>query len=83
MPTAKVTSKGQITIPAEVREALDLTPGSRVQFVRAADGGYELLPASRSVMSLAGSLAPVSERLSIEEMEARTARSLADETRQS
>ncbi|MGI8553894.1 MAG: AbrB/MazE/SpoVT family DNA-binding domain-containing protein [Dehalococcoidia bacterium] len=30
MPT--VTSKGQITIPKEVREALGLMPGSKVEF---------------------------------------------------
>ena len=29
---AKVTSKGQITLPKEVREALGLVPGSQVEF---------------------------------------------------
>ena len=29
---AKVTSKGQITLPREVREALSLKPGSHVDF---------------------------------------------------
>jgi AbrB family looped-hinge helix DNA binding protein len=32
MPTATVTSKGQITIPVEVREALKLKPGEKVIF---------------------------------------------------
>jgi antitoxin PrlF len=31
--TAKVTSKGQITIPAEIRAALAVVPGDRVSFV--------------------------------------------------
>lgn len=31
--TAKVTSKGQITIPAEIRAALSVAPGDRVSFV--------------------------------------------------
>src|ERR1700687_2159498 len=32
MPTATITSKGQITIPLEVRQRLDLKPGDRVEF---------------------------------------------------
>jgi antitoxin PrlF len=32
MPVAKLTSKGQITIPREIREHLRLKPGDRVQF---------------------------------------------------
>ena len=31
--TAKVTSKGQITIPAEIRAALSVAPGDRVSFL--------------------------------------------------
>jgi antitoxin PrlF len=31
--TAKVTSKGQITIPAEIRAALEVEAGDRVRFV--------------------------------------------------
>jgi AbrB family looped-hinge helix DNA binding protein len=30
--SAKVTSKGQITIPAEIRQALSVAPGDRVSF---------------------------------------------------
>ncbi|MGH3545797.1 MAG: AbrB/MazE/SpoVT family DNA-binding domain-containing protein [Mycobacteriales bacterium] len=33
MAVATVTSKGQITIPAQVRRTLRLKPGSRVDFV--------------------------------------------------
>lgn len=34
MVQAKITSKGQITIPKEVREQLGLRPGDRIGFVR-------------------------------------------------
>jgi AbrB family looped-hinge helix DNA binding protein len=34
MEIAKVTSKGQITIPKEVREQLGLRPGDQIEFVR-------------------------------------------------
>ena len=33
MVTAKVTSKGQITIPKEVREKLGISPGEEIGFV--------------------------------------------------
>lgn len=33
MVTAKVTSKGQITIPKEIREKLGISPGERIGFV--------------------------------------------------
>lgn len=32
MSTVSVTSKGQVTIPKRVRQALGITPGSRVEF---------------------------------------------------
>jgi len=33
MVTAKVTSKGQITIPKEIREKLGISPGEEIGFV--------------------------------------------------
>ncbi len=38
MPTATLTSKGQITIPQTVRTALGLHAGTKVDFVPVADG---------------------------------------------
>lgn len=37
MELAKVTSKGQITIPAEIRKKLHLKPGDKVLFVEQDD----------------------------------------------
>jgi len=37
MPTT-VTSKGQVTIPKEVREAMDIQPGTKVVFELNKDG---------------------------------------------
>ena len=56
MPDATVTSKGQITLPLEVRESLGLKAGSRVSFVRSADGAFELIPATGTVRELRGVL---------------------------
>ena len=41
MATAAVTSKGQITIPAEVREDLGLKAGDRVSFIKGEKGEYD------------------------------------------
>ena len=38
MPTATLTSKGQITVPQAVRRALGLHAGTKVDFVPLADG---------------------------------------------
>lgn len=35
---ATVTSKGQITVPSALRQALGVTPGDRLRFVRTKDG---------------------------------------------
>ena len=54
MPSAKLTSKGQITIPQEVRERMGVSEGDRVDFVYLDDGGFALKPATRSIKDLEG-----------------------------
>lgn len=43
MPTATLTSKGQITVPQAVRKALGLHAGTKVDFVPVADG-FKVVP---------------------------------------
>ncbi|QQB63408.1 AbrB/MazE/SpoVT family DNA-binding domain-containing protein [Kytococcus sedentarius] len=52
MVAATMTSKGQVTVPKEVRDALHLTAGSRLVFEATADGGY-LVRGVREADSLA------------------------------
>jgi AbrB family looped-hinge helix DNA binding protein len=40
--TAKITSKNQITLPANVRKSLGVRTGDKVDFVRNAAGNFEL-----------------------------------------
>jgi antitoxin PrlF len=70
MPTATLTSKGQITIPAEVRAALGVEAGDRVEFVEVAPGRYEFIAATRSVTALKGMFGKAQKTVSIKEMNA-------------
>jgi antitoxin PrlF len=72
--TATVTSKGQITIPKEVRDALGLESGDRVEFVAAAPGVYEILAASKDVRELKGMIARPRKPVSVEDMRKAVAR---------
>jgi AbrB family looped-hinge helix DNA binding protein len=54
--TAKITSKGQVTIPADVRRDLGVRSGDRIDFVRNASGRYELSVRSGKLADLRGVL---------------------------
>jgi AbrB family looped-hinge helix DNA binding protein len=68
MVSAKLTSKGQITIPANVRAALGLNAGSRVEFVETGKGQFAIIAATEEVQSLKGMLKKPAKPVSIEEM---------------
>ncbi len=68
MTTATLTSKGQITIPADVRRALNVQTGDRVEFVQVEPGRFELVAATRSVRELKGMFGQPTRTVSIEEM---------------
>ena len=68
MTTATLTSKGQITIPADVRRDLQVDAGDRVEFVQIAPGRYEFVAATRDVSELKGMFGKAKKSVSIEEM---------------
>ncbi len=72
--TATLTSKGQITIPAEVRSALGVDTGDRVEFVQIAPGRYEFIAATQSVTELKGMFGKPRKAVSIANMNAAIAR---------
>ncbi|MGH8012103.1 MAG: AbrB/MazE/SpoVT family DNA-binding domain-containing protein [Candidatus Binataceae bacterium] len=69
MATSTITSKGQTTIPGEIRRHLNLKAGDRVEFIVECDGRVVLVPATVDVKELKGVLAPAPRRVSLEEME--------------
>lgn len=56
MSTATVTTKGQVTIPKSIRDALGVEAGDRLEFLVRPDGVVELFARTRDLMSLAGLL---------------------------
>ena len=52
--SARMTSKGQITVPATVRKELGLAIGSVVEFDRLPDGKIGIVPKSRSMADIRG-----------------------------
>lgn len=58
MPVAVMTSKGQMTIPKEVREALNLKPSEKVIIVVEA-GQAIMRPIKGGILDLGGSVKPV------------------------
>jgi len=72
--TATITSKGQITIPVGVREALKVSAGDRVEFIEVAPARYEFVAATQSVTRLKGLLGKPAAKVSIEDMNAAIAR---------
>ena len=56
MPTATITSKGQITIPIEVRKKLGLKAGDRINFFEDQEGIFTFEPKTGSIMDMEGIL---------------------------
>ncbi|MBI2784593.1 MAG: AbrB/MazE/SpoVT family DNA-binding domain-containing protein [Gammaproteobacteria bacterium] len=65
---AKVTSKGQITLPAGLRAKLKLMPGSRVDFEERPDGSFVIRRKTGSIRDLCGIVKYDGPPVSIEEM---------------
>jgi len=68
MSTATVTSKGQITIPLDVRQRLGLDAGDRVEFVQTAAGEFTIKPVTCEIRALRGLLKTPHRPVTIEQM---------------
>lgn len=78
MTTATITSKGQITIPINVRSTLGLSAGDRIEFVEMDDGKFAIIPATHPVTALKGLIRKPEQPVSIEQMNAVIAQSGAN-----
>ena len=68
MATAKLTSKGQMTIPKAVRDSLRLKSGDEVEFVVQPEGAALMIPKTGRLADLKGFLSRPERALTVEEM---------------
>jgi AbrB family looped-hinge helix DNA binding protein len=78
MSEAKMTSKGQVTVPKDVRQRLGLKAGDRIRFLLEADGRVRLMPAKRDISELVGMLPRPKRALTIEEMDEAISRAVVE-----
>jgi antitoxin PrlF len=75
VPRATVTSKGQITIPQSIRQALKIGVGDHLDFVVEAEGRVVVQPSVRDVGELKGLLRRAGRKpVTLEQMKAAIAR---------
>ena len=68
MPFSKLTSKGQITIPYNIRQKLKLASGSKLEFILQKNT-VMLVPIDNELENLCGILPKPQKTLSLEEMD--------------
>jgi len=68
MTTATITSKGQVTIPKDVRSRLGIVTGDRVEFVEIEDGVFHIVAATQDIQALKGIVPKPKKPVTIEEM---------------
>ena len=64
---SKLTSKGQVTIPQDIREELHLSTGSRLKFV-IQNNSILLMPINNKLSDLKGILPKPKQTLTVEQM---------------
>jgi antitoxin PrlF len=69
MSETTLTSKGQVTVPREIRDRLGLTSGDKLSFTMLSDGTVVMRAKTRRLLDLAGSLTrPGQPKVTIEQM---------------
>ncbi|MGQ0641462.1 MAG: AbrB/MazE/SpoVT family DNA-binding domain-containing protein [Gemmatimonadaceae bacterium] len=69
MAFAKLTSKGQITLPKDIRNALGVQPGDRIAFTIRRDGTVTVAADTIDIRSLRGTLKSAVRGVTVEAMD--------------
>jgi AbrB family looped-hinge helix DNA binding protein len=71
MTESTITSKGQTTVPAEIRALVQAKPGTRLVWSAMPDGTIIVRAKTRSILDMAGMLkAPKGQPVRVEDMNA-------------
>lgn len=81
MPAATLTSKGQITVPKEIREALGVKTGDRLGFRIKSDGTVIVLAETVDLADLRGAVRPRVRGVTLEAMDAAIGKAVAARAR--
>jgi AbrB family looped-hinge helix DNA binding protein len=69
MPETTLTSKGQVTVPREIRDRLGLASGDKLTFTLLSDGTVIMRAKTRRLLDVAGSLTrPGQPKVTVEQM---------------
>lgn len=68
MSTSTVTSKGQITIPVEIRNSLNIHVGDILEFLIDQDGKIKIYPQTKDIQDLKNLLPTPKKKVTIEKM---------------
>ncbi len=69
MSSATLTSKGQITIPKDVRDRLGIDTGDRIEFIEVEPGIFKIMLATNDITDLKGIIQKPKKAVSLEAME--------------
>jgi antitoxin PrlF len=83
MSTATMTTKGQITVPADVRAKLRLVPGSKLDFVEQPDGSYKIRTKTGDIRRIKGIVKYDGPPVSIEELKDAIGAAIAEDFKRS
>lgn len=83
MATSTLTSKGQVTLPKEIRDRLGLRPGHQLSFELGEDGRIVVRAKTVPLASLAGLLRRRGKKRSLREIEEGIGRGAAQSFRKS
>jgi len=68
MTTSTITTKGQVTIPKQIRDLLNVNKGDRVEFLVDDDGTVTIWPVTTDITELKGLVAKPDKYISLEDM---------------
>ena len=69
MPSSTITSKGQTTVPSQVRQLLNLEAGHRIEWIISPDGQVTIKAANASITRLRGLIKPAGKAVGLDEMD--------------